>query len=198
MQASEQEDKSLKMQANLKKIVWKMIKEGMSKRFPEFAISDINGEAQGFKWKLKASDNLYFGIETWTRNPTKGDKFTVELYWNEEDKNPLCPPDMDRLEEYNRPKGGYNLQRLWRCKNGEDFVDLDPEYSHQLQNFDYEKANQILKETGIYPSAVKTDVDVLIARAPAMIEDVLDKLVEYGIPFFRQVAQAHGVDNLNL
>jgi hypothetical protein len=100
------------MRAKLRKLVWKQVESGVSRRFPSFTVSGMKGEAEGFKWRLKVSDNLYFGIEIWTRSPTKGDKFVIELYWNDEEKNPLCPPDMDKLGKYDRTKGGYNLQRL--------------------------------------------------------------------------------------
>jgi hypothetical protein len=182
------------MRAKLRKLVWKQVEKGVSERFPNFTLSVSNPNE--LRWKRAASSSLFFFISAWSSG--KGDAFVIELKWNALDEYTLRLDGRPVSEPLGRKEGGYRLQDLWNCKNGEDVIDLDLEYSHQLRDFDYEKANQVLKETGVYPSAVKTDVDILIARAPAVIEDVLDKLVEYGIPFFRQVAKTHGVDNLNL
>jgi hypothetical protein len=182
------------MRAKLRKLVWKQVESGVSKRLPKFELFVINPKE--LRWKLVASSNLFFFVSVWSSG--KGDAFVIELKWNILDEYTLRLDGRPVSGPLERKEGGYRLQDLWNCKNGEDVIDLDLEYSRQLRDFDYEKANQTLKETGVYPSAMKTDVDTLIERAPAVIEDALDKLVEHGLPFFHQVAKAHGVANLSL
>jgi hypothetical protein len=182
------------MRAKLGKLVWKQVEKSVSDRFPSFELFVKRPDA--LRWKLKASNVLFFYITT--HKFERDDCFAIDVHWNIIDELPLRMLGRPEIEDFIRDRASYRIQLFLRDRSIINHFDLDPEYSLQLRDFDYEKANQVLKETGVYPSAIKTDVDVLIARAPAMIEDALDMLVAHGIPFFRQVAKAHGVNNLNL
>ena len=182
------------MRAKLRKLVWKQVKKGIAERFPNFTLSvDVS---DGLLWRLEGSNALFFYITI--DNLPRDDNFAFEVHWNIIDELPLHRRGSPKPEHFFENRGTYRIQLFYWKKNMLGHFDLDPEYSRKLQEFDYKEASKIFAETRVYPSVINTDVDILIERAPAIIEDALDMLTEHGIPFFRQVAQAHGVANLNL
>lgn len=62
--------------------------------------------------------------------------------------------------------------------------DLDPELTAA-------RRDDVLEEFAKWPAP--TDVDIALARVEPLVVDALDKIKRYAMPFFRKVAETHGL-----
>ena len=174
------------MRSKLNKAVSTRFIKAMGERWPQF---EFGGKDRNYWWWIhKLSDDLYILIclQTWERE----DKFRVELKWNFE--NAL---QFTKLDDFSRPYGGTSLGWLWNAvDNRENIWDLDPEYEQALNNISHARNNEIYRETGKFPPRPQpAEEALLLPRVPALVDDAISKLEQYGPPYFRSIADAHNV-----
>jgi hypothetical protein len=111
----------------------------------------------------------------------KRDQFAVTVKWNE------TPGEFDL-----RPQGFHGdirLQRIWGCKNGEDFWDLEPEITAVGL-----RIMQYFNEHGKFePYPDPVPIDEALLRVPPAVDDALSQLAEFGMPHLKKVVEANNV-----
>ena len=173
------------MRTKLRTLVIQLIEKGVAVRFPEFSLETKRKDA--LQWKHQASDNLFFFISMDCGDHHDG--FAVRLKWNTIGDYHTIEDGPWVFERVGNNKGGCLLPFLWNCKNGESSFDLDPELTlEKKEDFDSWTVGDPMR---LYFDP--TPLDIVLERTPAVVEDILEKLVEYGVPLFCKVADAHNV-----
>jgi hypothetical protein len=169
------------MRGKLKKLIRVQFGAGIPARCPGFELFINNSGSM--TWRRKLSEKIYLFVEIGFSE--KKDEFHAQVKWNQNAE--WCSGGLDQPE---RPFGGHILQRIRGCKNGEDFWDLDPEYTlaraHEYELFT--KTHKLVIST-LKPTPIET-VTPLVAPA---VDDALRHLSDYGMPFLKRVAAAHKV-----
>lgn len=172
------------MRSQLRKALTAKLECGVAERFPSFTLFKKNGF--GVIFKTRINNTLTFFIEAGAAE--KKDFLLIDVLWNTDD-------DYHRKDDFSwvherlaNSKGGARLNRLWNCKNGEDFFDLDPEWTAAFRLH----MDNFTKPDGP-PFPDPTPLEVVLPRMHAIVEDALDKLVAHAVPLFREVAKAHNV-----
>jgi hypothetical protein len=164
------------MRAKLKKAMIKGFLEGVPALCPGFEV--IQNDRDGLIWKRELSADLFFFITIDAHN--RDDIFYVIIKWKEiEDywslgKNEWHPEDK---------RGAYGLEVLSDKKKNPSgslpYFDIDPEYSASFGTGDLSNIIDPLP------------LDIALTRVAPLVDDALDQIKQYAMPFFHLVAQAH-------
>lgn len=169
------------MRAKLKKVVKARFEEGVPARCPSFEIFLNNSGLM--MWCRKLAEQLYVFVELYFYE--KEDRFAVQVKWNQDREW-----RSSGYHQPERPFGGETLQRIRGCENGEDFWDLDPEYTlARAREYELFKKTHELVISTLDPTLIET---VMPLVAPA-VDDALNLLAEFGMPFLKRVAAVHNV-----
>lgn len=169
------------MRGPLKREVFSTFRKEVSQRFLEFAL--VKEIASFWLWEWRAASNLtfFFALQAFEDR----DKFVLEVAWSEDGQFPWKSLGKGKVA---LPQGRIRLARLWK-KGGEEPVwDLAPETTQGTQDHIAARARG---EKMAYPTDMP--VEQLTPRIPALVHDAIDKLEQYGLPLFRQVAESHHI-----
>lgn len=122
------------------------------------------------------------------------DVFTVELGWSDDGTFPW-QNDSFKFENVEVPKGRARLSCLWTV-DGRDrgWAVVPVQTSEQLRakldamsRGDWETVQQIRKSLEVSPEEAAR-------RVPPLANDGFERIVHYGLPLFRRIARAHGIE----
>ena len=143
----------------------------------------IDGDSDFWIWQWRVADNLTFFLALQPMDYL--DQFTLEIAWSESGGFPWGAFGKKKVE---RAKGRLRLPGLWTQGAVEFLWDVDPAKSAAtklyLKSLTTEKALPVPKES--------PDEEVL-PRVRALAREAVDKLEQYGLPLFQQVAEVRGL-----
>jgi len=157
----------------------KCFERELTARWPLFALDHSERDWKSWSWRLAPNLVLFVALQTKERV----DQFLVEVAWNEEGSFPwgaIGTVDVGGRE------GRERLSRLWDAE--EPVWDVDPEKTaHIAENFRARRDGKATTEPRDVP------LGQAVPRVPALVADAVQKLDQYGMPLFRQVAKARQV-----
>jgi hypothetical protein len=148
-------------------------------RYPTF--DHITKEARRWNWQASITPHLFFFFEVITHiicNNTSS-----SLPGARTTNFPLKGTRPTQLKMA-APNGRIRLRMFWSPGGLEPNWDLCPERTKFFSEH---------ISTGKFVPAPEVAIDQLPIRLPTLIEDAMAKFEQYGVPMFRQVAEAHGV-----
>lgn len=156
-------------------------------RLSQFQICDRDGDTTCWAWKL-APNLIFFAMLQPFENK---DAFTVEIAWSNESQFPYCAP---RPFKTHLPEGRLRLSSLWWEPGEREYlwamVPDDPDDVF-WQNLEAKKRRGETLDRRINPRPAV--VEDLLYRVDPLVDDAMQKLLEHGLPLFRQVAERHGL-----
>jgi hypothetical protein len=143
----------------------------------------IAGDRSPWRWEWRPADNLTFFL---LLQPMEYlDQFTLELAWSESGDFPWAALGKKRVD---RARGRLRLPDLWTQGAVEFLWDVDPAKSTATKVY----LESLSKETALAPPQDSPDEEVL-PRLRALARESIDKLEQYGLPLFQQVAEVRGL-----
>ena len=143
----------------------------------------IEGDSGPWRWQWRVTDNLTFFVLLQPIDYL--DQFTLEIAWSESGDFPWGAMGKKKVE---RAKGRLRLPDLWTQGPVEFLWDVDPAKTAAtklyLESLRTEKALAAPKDS--------PDEEVL-PRVRALAHEAVDKLEQYGLPLFLQVAEVRGL-----
>jgi len=126
-----------------------------------------------YVWRYSA--NLNFFLYLLPSPKSYHDRFMIELAWSNGTSFPERAPLQNKQRLDLESDGRIRLPSLWReqWKSAlEPWWELGPSAVNSGEAFDTEE-----------------EIGRRLARVPAVVSDVVEKLGEYGIPFFQRIAE---------
>ena len=161
------------MRRKLRKALELSWKEAMKAEFPDFAPYKAETMPETFScWRGKIGVLTCFV----TLHPhTKDDVFAIDLAWS---VHGFLSPD-DTLQ----PEGAeeIRLARLWTTSTFDPWWEIVPRES-------WEEMNKRIDEGRFFREEVP--IEECLVKVPILVRDAIEKLKQYGIPFFMAKAQA--------
>jgi hypothetical protein len=142
-------------------------------------------------WALRLSTNLTFFVMLQPFD--KEDQFTVEVGWSDDDKFPWKESGL-RFFKIENPKSRRRLARLWFTGQTEPVWEIVRGRTFEetrarikaMSRGDREEVKRIDKLTDV-------SVEEAIPRVAPLVEDAVQKLIDFGLPLFRRVAEHRGL-----
>lgn len=149
------------------------------------------GGADYSVWALCVSPNLTFFVMLQPFD--NEDRFTVEIAWSDDGKFPWRESG-PRLCKIEGPKARRRLPRLW-------FVGQTEPVWEVIRRRTFEETRARIKamsrgdrdEVERIDRLTEVPLDEAMSRVPALVEDAVQKLIDYGLPVFRRVAENRGL-----
>lgn len=170
------------MKSRLKMDLSSCFSQELQARFPQFTLADQDRDWWAWAWKIAPNLSFFVTLQAMER----GDQFVIEVAWSEDGQFPWGA--MGKIKA-SQPQGRERLARLWERSAREPVWDLDPEMSEGTRKY----LEALGRAETLAPPADKP-AGQLSARVGPMVQDSLDRLEQYGLPRFRQVAGARGVE----
>ena len=179
------------MRAFLRRELCKEFKNQIASVFPRSGlITDKTAGQNGMVWRSSSSPSLHFFVVLCVAEDL--DQFMVEIGWNVAAEFPWTEP-FSRLENLAAPSGRGRLSHLWTQTGADPAWAIVPRDSSSRRNErlaaqasgDWETANRLLRESKLSPEEA-------MSRIPSLVEDAIEKIEQYGIPRFVDVARSKG------
>jgi hypothetical protein len=139
-------------------------------------------ETSYFPWRWQIAPKLVFFIGL---SPMEDyDEFVIDIAWSDDGEVPWSAYggfDPDAQKRCRR------LSRLWMTGQDEYIWDLAPEIA--AANAAYFKA---MDRGKLLPFVRDPPVELVLTRVEPLADDAIQKLIQYGIPLFRRVAEHRG------
>jgi YD repeat-containing protein len=169
------------MRSSLQKMVFSRLASELQSRLPQFTPLPKQGALRLWQWAISDALTFFIGYQ-----PIKDkDEFVLEVAWSEDGEFPweIVGKIFPR-----QPKGRERLGFLWQKVGWEPVWNLAPEMTAAVRAH---TAALIRNEHLPYPD--DPPVDQLKPRIEPLVIDAVDKLEQYGIPLFREIAKVRGI-----
>jgi hypothetical protein len=154
---------------------------------PQFQICDRDGDTTFWSWTLTPDLIFFLMLQPFDNK----DAFTIEIAWTNGPQFPYCAP---LPYDVRLPEGRLRLSSLWWKPGRREYVwAMVPDDPDDLfwQNMEVRRRRGEKFDRRINPRpAVVAD---LLYRVEPLVEDAMQKLMEYALPLYRQVAERHGL-----
>jgi hypothetical protein len=163
------------MRSKLKRAVMKRFLDHIPAICPEFEL--FQKEHDMLRWKRKIAENLIYIISVWTHD--QGDIFNVDLRWTNDEDNWFY----GKAHLYPENESG-NGSLTWLTMTGPGFIpcfELDPERESSFGTGDI---------SNIIPQIA---LEIALNRADPLVDDALNQIRQYAMPFFHKVAETHNI-----
>lgn len=169
------------MKGSLAKELLSCLKMELETRLCRF--KPIDGDRGPWRWRWQVTDNLtFFGL---LQPINHLDQFTLAIGWSESGDFPWGGIGKRKVE---RAKGRLRLPDLWTEGPVEFLWDVDPTKTAATKLY---LASLRTKKALAAPKD-SPDEEVL-PRVRALAHEAVDKLEQYGLPLFLQVAEVRGL-----
>ena len=117
------------------------------------------------------------------------DQFVLEIAWSEDGLFPWWPMPSTRLQ-IDAPQWHVQLARLWATAAMADAWEIVPaetasaERKARLAALDRGEVQEFMRET---------PEEEYLPRVAPLVEDAVQKLIDFGLPLFRRVAEQRGI-----
>jgi len=170
------------MREPIRELLVARFEQAIKQQFPDFQIS--HREADYLVWERRLASNLVVFIVLQILEDE--DKFLVEIAWSEDGNFPWAA--FDNLD-VDATRLLIRLVNLWSPESTEVVWDLAPEVAEA--DAAYWKA---LDRGKLLPFVCDPPVELLLTRIDPLVNDVIQKLVQYALPVFRQVAERRDIE----
>ena len=165
------------MRGPLKKEMLACFKKQIETRLSQFKPIPENRDPWIWEWRVEGNRTFFVLLQPME----KRDQFTVEVSWSESGQFPWGEIGTRKID---RPIGRLRLPNLWAHDEVGDVWDVDPAKSAGARlHLDALRKGV----SGPYP--VDSPIDQILPGIPALVIDAVDKLVQFGLPLFQQVAE---------
>ena len=173
------------MRKQIAKVLREAFESKVRERLPGFRPEKVRiGSRTETVFGRRCDANLFFFILL-VLDP-KRDWFTVESGWSNNGKFPADElPDIPTEKTCGRAAMLFRVPFLWAKKD--EWWELAPEWSDE----DWDEWLFNDKERPDEPT------EVVLAKVPPVVDEVIDKIQKHLIPFFRRVSARHGVQTDN-
>jgi hypothetical protein len=162
----------------------------MARHLPMFQPIDARGAETGPMFAYAAGTGFTFFINIYASQ--KRDAFTVELAWSESGEWPTdsgnVPRDWAELRLVKTPpkdgKYRFRLTKLWLVPKMDPWWEITPRAS---------VAEILRRDPRDLGYLEEMDIAEAVERLRNLLADAIAKTVEYGIPYFRNVANERGI-----
>ena len=167
------------MRSPLRRMTVELFRKKMKEQFPLF--EPISKGKESPMWSLRITARLTFFILL--SIPHDYDKFYVEIAWSNDGEFPW-----DRHSEVVKaelPKCRQRLQYLWSNEDNSPWS-IVPELSHE------ERMKIIMESDDDDDTPLRQPdppLEEALKRVPPLVEDAVNKVVEYAIPLFKKVTE---------
>lgn len=169
------------MKEALSKELLSCLKKEVETRLCQF--KPIDGDSGPWRWEWRAADNLTFFVLLQPIDYL--DQFTLEVAWSESGDFPWGAMGKKKVE---RAKGRERLPFLWTEGAAEFLWDVDPAKTAAAKLY----LKSLATEKALAAPKDSPDEEVL-PRLRALVRESVDKLEQYGLPLFLQVAEVRGL-----
>lgn len=170
------------MRGPVRKELMKCFERELQTRCPQFKFSDSDRDARIWSWSISPELVFFVMVQAFERD----DQFVVEVAWSGNEEFPWGAFGQLEVEQ---PEGRGRLGRLWESGPDTPVWDAAPEKTAvDMQNLEAlrEGRKTIIPED---PPLAQT-----LPRIQPLVADAVGKLMQYGMPLFHRVAEAHGVE----
>ena len=171
------------MRPKVRQHLVKTFQREFEKRYPQFSLLKVaNGVTKVWRWHIAANLHYFVALHPFRQE----DKFVLEIAWSEDGEFPWS--SIGDAIDPNKACWRERLGFLWQSQAKEPVWDAAPEVGEARQaRFDAMDRGEEVS----YPPP--PPIDVVLPRIAPLVEDCLQKFVEYGMPVFEQVAQHRGL-----
>lgn len=170
------------MRSPIQKELITCFKQEFEPRFPQFKRSESATQSLIWEWKYGPNLTFFILLQPFSRY----DQFTVEVAWSEDSEFPWPSLGKAKIEG---AQGRVRLSRLWSAAVEAPIWDVAPEEIAAVQA-DLERLGR--GEPQLYPP--DPPVELILPRVRPLVRDAVEKLIQYGVPLFRRVAEHRGLN----
>jgi hypothetical protein len=176
------------MRPKIRKELIARFRQELKRRLPQFRLA-MKSSSNEPTWIWKIGSNLAFFVQMQVFDDR--DRFVLEIAWSGDDRFPWDASAL-RRPDVEAPRCSIRLARLWAKGKLEDMWDVvtdETKAEMQAREKAYKRGD--IKEWR-RPVRQAPEEEVLPFVAP-LAEDVVQKLIDYGLPVFRKVAEHQGI-----
>lgn len=158
----------------------------LERRLPQFQRHTEKCDDPIWAWQL--APNLTFFVMLQPRD--NKDQFFVEIDWSDDGKFPIDAPS-SRRPKVEVPQWRLRLAELWATGPVSDAWEIVPDETDAES-----EAKEAALERGditMLEYLRKVPEEEVLPRVAPLVEDAVQKLIDYGLPLFREVAEHRGI-----
>jgi hypothetical protein len=162
------------------KVIRNLFEAGLKAQLPDFVpfkmvqkgMAGFGPECRWYRWRVASDLSFFLILQPQTK---EGDEFWIHVAWSRKE-------DQSDLE--NNFEQCCNLGKLWNAPNGW--------YTWELTDPSYLRLATMTKEEFAYWAKHVEEMDrqrieAGLRQAPACVQDAIDRIVAYALPFFDRV-----------
>jgi hypothetical protein len=169
------------MRKQIASAVKKHFDEGMTRRLGQFRSFKDNGNrqisprTQVYRWERAPGLHFFVLLEIQAKEP---DRFWISLAWSRDGLVPSVYPDLK-----GEVGARFNLGKLWNARNAFHYWELTNVPERAMLSDD--ELILALSEEGETARIAEG-----ISRAPKSVDDAINRIIDYGLPYFESVLHA--------
>ena len=172
------------MRRKIRKELIGQFRREFERRFPQFKRHTKKSDDPIWAWALAFNLTFFVMLQPFDDK----DEFVVEIDWSEDGKFPIDAPTSRRVK-VEAPCWRVRLSGLWAAGPVSDAWEVVPAETETEWG-----ARQAALKRGDIKRYLRepTEAEVLPRVAP-LVEDAVQKLIDFGLPLFRRVAEQRGL-----
>lgn len=170
------------MRGPIRKALLAQVAREFEQRFSRFKRIEPESDSPIWMWDFAPNLKFFVMLQPFERK----DQFAVEVGWSDSADFPWR--DLGDLSHIAEPRLRSRLSWLWARGNESPVWDLAPEKTAAIEG-DLEAVRR--GESQAYPP--DPPVEQILSRVGPAVDDAIHKLVQYGLPLFRRVAEQRGI-----
>jgi len=170
------------MRKALRKELIACFKREFEARFTRFTLFDEERHAWTWAWKITPQLSFFVMLQAFESK----DQFVLEVCWSEDGEFPWGAMGKTKID---RPQGRERLGGIWRQGKEDPPWDIAPEVTAAMR----EGLEALARgESPKYPPY--SPVEQIVHRVGPLVHDAVARFERDGLPLFRRVAEARGVE----
>ena len=156
----------------------------LERRLPDFHSHNENLDDPTWAWQLGPTLTFFVQLQPFDNK----DQFVLEIAWSEDGQFPWWPMPSTRLT-VEAPQWHVRLARLWATGPMADVWAVVPDRTDAERKAKIE----VLKRGDTEEWLRKVPEEAVMPFVAPLVEDAVQKLIEFGLPLFRKVAEHRGI-----
>jgi hypothetical protein len=174
------------MRGKIRKELLLRFRQELKKRLPQFQLSKRTHPGDPlWEWHIAPKLTFFLHLQPFD----KVDEFILDIAWNETKKYPVSVIGFSFPPNIKAPTCNLRLAQLWARGPLADAWCVVPKETEEEEKARYAALQRGDTKTFFY----RPPEEEVLPRVGPLVEDAVQKLIDFGIPLFRKVAKHRGI-----